>query len=164
MKIYVVTSGEYSEYQIERVFTDEAKAKLFASHGSDYDLKAYDSEERESTPIYVARFTYFPRGNELTYEITRFSSLDRERHYSPHHLYRFYVPEGAPNPGYPSNFTFGRYVKSDEIDIEKYRKIAQDLWGQCEAHRLLDKWDAATIHEWLNSDNINAWLKKEDER
>lgn len=37
MKIYVVTSGEYSGYGIEAVFTDEGKANVYcAEHYEDY--------------------------------------------------------------------------------------------------------------------------------
>lgn len=45
MKIYVVTDGEYSDYHIEAVFTDKAKAKWYA------DVHAANVEEYDSDPV-----------------------------------------------------------------------------------------------------------------
>lgn len=44
MKIYVVTDGEYSEYHIEAVFTDKAKAERYA------EVYAAKVEEYDSDP------------------------------------------------------------------------------------------------------------------
>lgn len=50
MKIYVVTSGEYSDYCIEAVFTDKEKAKLYCAahekYTADYPrIEEYDTED-----------------------------------------------------------------------------------------------------------------------
>lgn len=47
MKIYVVTSGEYSSYGIEQVFLDKKKAEIYcAAHNTDYTY--YEVEEYET--------------------------------------------------------------------------------------------------------------------
>lgn len=51
MKVYIVTSGEYSDYRIDKVFTDKEKAEDFAkrastnNYGEDYDVEEYDTED-----------------------------------------------------------------------------------------------------------------------
>lgn len=39
--IYVVTSGEYSDYRIEGVFTDKDKAEAFADRNPEYEIEEY---------------------------------------------------------------------------------------------------------------------------
>lgn len=39
--IYVVTSGEYSDYRIEGVFTDKDKAEAFADRNPKYEIEEY---------------------------------------------------------------------------------------------------------------------------
>ena len=42
-KVYIVTSGDYSEYRIECVFSTRKKAKEYIEqHGSDYRIEVYD--------------------------------------------------------------------------------------------------------------------------
>lgn len=52
MTIYVVTAGQYSDYRIEAMFSDEAKAKLYCERAKlangDYD--SADIEEWELNP------------------------------------------------------------------------------------------------------------------
>ena len=52
MTVYVVTSGEYSDYGISAVFTDKEKAEIYcAAHSDKYDenyyIEEYDTEEVE---------------------------------------------------------------------------------------------------------------------
>ena len=50
MKIYVVTSGEYSEYGIDSVFIDKHKAEIYCAENnkSEYGYNDYRIEEYES--------------------------------------------------------------------------------------------------------------------
>ena len=52
MKVYIVTSGEYSDYRIEKVFTDRESARLYAlTHFGRYDyaeVEEYDTEDEYS--------------------------------------------------------------------------------------------------------------------
>lgn len=49
MKVYIVTSGEYSSYSIEAVFTNKKQAQLYAAaHSDDYmycSIETWDSDE-----------------------------------------------------------------------------------------------------------------------
>lgn len=45
-KIYIVTSGEYSEYEINAVFTTRKKAEEYVQqHGTDYNIEEYNLDE-----------------------------------------------------------------------------------------------------------------------
>ena len=58
-KIYIVTSGEYSDYTIERVFSTKEKANEFIQqHGTDYRIEEYvvDEEIKKRTKIMACRF------------------------------------------------------------------------------------------------------------
>lgn len=51
MKVYIVTSGEYSDYQIEKVFLDKAKAEEYSKkattdhYGESYDVEEFDTDD-----------------------------------------------------------------------------------------------------------------------
>lgn len=46
MTIYVVTRGEYSDYQIEAVFLERKKAEIFcAVHGIDYEIEEFETKD-----------------------------------------------------------------------------------------------------------------------
>ena len=46
MKIYVVTAGSYSDYRIEKVFTDKAKAEEYAEWLYESNpVKEYETED-----------------------------------------------------------------------------------------------------------------------
>lgn len=49
-KIYVVTSGEYSDYHIDAVFTDEKLAKEFADRDPEYMVEEYTANEKFEVP------------------------------------------------------------------------------------------------------------------
>ena len=54
MKIYVITSGSYSDYRIERVFTDKAKAKAYCKHESSLYLhEKCEIEEFDSSDDWI---------------------------------------------------------------------------------------------------------------
>lgn len=64
MKIYIVTSGEYSDYSINAVFTDKAKAEAFVeiknrgSRWSSCDIEEWDADEELPFEAYSVR--YYP--------------------------------------------------------------------------------------------------------
>lgn len=61
MKVYIVTSGEYSDYGIRKVFTDKEKAELYcAMHDGGYD--PYYVEEWETDDVEIETMKpYFRR-------------------------------------------------------------------------------------------------------
>lgn len=63
MTVYIATAGEYSDYHIEAVFTDEKQAKLYCAAHNCY-LEEYEADEAkiktEKKPLLLwhARFNY----------------------------------------------------------------------------------------------------------
>jgi hypothetical protein len=58
-KIYIVTSGEYSEYGIDAVFTTKEKAVDYVEqHGTRYDIEEYnlDEEVEKKTQLWCIEF------------------------------------------------------------------------------------------------------------
>lgn len=45
MKVYVVTSGEYSDYHIEKIFTDKMQAHLYSMLDSDRTVEPYNTDD-----------------------------------------------------------------------------------------------------------------------
>lgn len=61
MKVYIVTSGDYSGYGISAVFTDEDKAWQYASLDDDRRIEVYDADTAE---IDGSKTTYI----QITYD------------------------------------------------------------------------------------------------
>ena len=63
MKIYIVSSGEYSDYSINSVFTDKAKAEACveirnrASNYSVYGIEEWDADQTLPFEAYSVRFS-----------------------------------------------------------------------------------------------------------
>lgn len=58
-KIYIVTSGEYSDYSIDAVFTTKEKAVDYVEqHGTDYNIEEYnlDEEVEKKTQLWCIVF------------------------------------------------------------------------------------------------------------
>ena len=58
-KIYIVTSGEYSDYSIDAVFTTKEKAVEYVEqHGTDYNIEKYnlDEEVEKKTQLWYIDF------------------------------------------------------------------------------------------------------------
>ena len=58
-KIYIVTSGEYSEYEINAVFSTKEKAVEYVEqHGTYYDIEEYDldKEVEKKTQLWIIEF------------------------------------------------------------------------------------------------------------
>lgn len=60
-KIYIVTSGEYSDYAIDAVFSTEGKAhEYIQQHGSDYRIEVFDidNEVKKETKLWEVDMYY----------------------------------------------------------------------------------------------------------
>lgn len=66
MKVYVVTSGCYSDYHIEAVFTDKKTAYAFANIHTDREVEEYDADSvKIATAPMKAKILYDPEANEI---------------------------------------------------------------------------------------------------
>lgn len=78
-KIYIVTSGEYSDYSIEAVFSTKNKAESYIQqHGTGYRIEEYDLDEEveKKTQIWSVTFNLKDKSFEsalpTTYKIDKY--------------------------------------------------------------------------------------------
>lgn len=65
-KIYIVTSGEYSDYHICAVFSTKEKAKEYVQcHGTDYGIEACDLDEEVERCVKLWRVAAAIKNNEI---------------------------------------------------------------------------------------------------
>ena len=60
-KIYIVTSGDYSDYTIEAVFSTKEKAEEYVQqHGTNYRIEDYDIDEevKKETKIWCVKMSF----------------------------------------------------------------------------------------------------------
>jgi len=71
-KIYIVTSGNYSDYTIERVFSTKEKANEFVQqHGTDYRIEEYVVDEEIKKENKLWRIAFDIKNNNLQYANSR---------------------------------------------------------------------------------------------
>lgn len=76
-KAYVVTSGSYSDYGIDRIFLNKEKAEAYhdlikRTHYDVNDIEEYDlSDDEVFTPYYYVEFVYYIPGMEDKYSKAR---------------------------------------------------------------------------------------------
>ena len=120
MKIYIVTDGEYSDYNIEAVFADERKAKVFAAtHGCDNieEFETHDDQIDGDTTVYVV-YTFVVRFHEFTLDKAYYSTNKRS----------------CINKGAYSDYVVVS-LDEKEADEAKARKIAQDMYSEYKAQK-----------------------------
>ena len=84
MKIYIITSGSYSDYGIRRVFTDLEKAEKYASlcdtdgGYNEARIEEYETEESDFQAITYVDIDYKvnDNGEEYTFKINKTNTLD----------------------------------------------------------------------------------------
>lgn len=65
MKIYIVTSGCYSDYHIEAVFTKEKQARMYANLDSEREVEEYDADEIDVEQSITERVWYEPLSDRI---------------------------------------------------------------------------------------------------
>ena len=137
MKIYVVTSGSYSDYCIEKIFINKDKAEYFSKWCRDSQVEEYEtSDEDIVAPGYKVSFNYDFSGNKPPY-INIQKSITAFTHSS---LNGFSVSG--------NRFIPAINYKGDDYTKEKYTKVCYDLSAQ------IKQW----LNEGLNEDQINDIL------
>lgn len=126
MKIYIVTSGSYSDYHIDEVFTDPEQAYLYcaarntASCG-DYEVEEYDSDtcklesQKPVNRVWNGRFVRDDRG--------KYGELNR-------YVYRWETTESKNEIVEHANWV-DIYVTTDlSVSEEKVKRIMIDRFHQ----------------------------------
>ena len=78
-KIYIVTSGEYSDYGIDAVFTTKEKAVDYVEqHGTGYNIEEYNLDEEEEKGTQLWHIDFYVEDGKL-YEARPASCCDRNK-------------------------------------------------------------------------------------
>ena len=109
MKVFICTSGEYSEYHIDAVFTDEKQAKLFcAAHSDDFYSPIIEEWETDEVKLdttlelcekWVANFDsegYRKNILKLGYAFKCPNSVSESHWRRTEYFVYVYLPEGTP--------------------------------------------------------------------
>lgn len=146
MKIYIITSGIYSDYRIERVFLDKNKASEYAEWlGSDHvTVEEYDTSDNDdiNKQYYVRVALKWYKNKEE--EISTTSYKDCESDYN----YNYYT-----NGVSVEELVIVRTVNGDNFDEQYWKnkliKLAYDLKAQIE-YLKSEGLDERTIREMIN--------------
>lgn len=130
MTVYVVTTGEYSDYCICRVFTDENAAKVYCAVNNDkenydeYVIEEYETDDLDVDETLEVTYKYEfyanKKGHIGAYGESGLYSLKRKNEVIPP---RKYIPD------------YHIIVYLDEPDAkDRALKIAQDMWAEYKAN------------------------------
>ena len=129
MKIYIVTAGSYSDYRIEKVFTDKAKAEEYAEWLYDSNpVEEYETEDDLVVNKYYQiqiRMRVHDHGNEAP-RVTFFKGGSENHYnrgytyYSDHHKYSDYFEIAISRTVEAQNW-------NKEFYVNKYTKAIYDL-------------------------------------
>ena len=126
MKVYIVTCGSYSDYHINKVFTDKDKAEEYRKWCYDAnDVEVYDTEDNfEFTKFYHVIINYRNndngRNSEPTVNIERCTHERRCNNYtsfSDSHRYGgryvdIYISRYIPEENWNEEFYKNKYIKA----------------------------------------------------
>ena len=77
-KIYIVTSGDYSEYNINAVFTTKEKANEYIQqHGTEYRVEEYNLDEEVDKEVKLWRIDISLKDNSLI-EVSALAYRDKD--------------------------------------------------------------------------------------
>ncbi len=157
MKVYIVTDGEYSEYMIEKVFSNREAAEEYKKWHNIYN----DIEEYE---IYDELFTEGERAMVIRIQGTVYPEavVDIKFDIRPNMIYEGTITRGAGVMGLQRNngiFTVYnyRYIPADIWDEEKYKaKFTKALYDLAALAKSM-------FAEGANIDMVNLALINKDE-
>ena len=131
MKVYVVTSGEYSNYHIDAIFTDEKIANQYANLDSDRNVEEYetDIDSIESDPnklVYSVDYNFIKNKIETLCLTSAHNICDDSVNDVTLTDFYFYVS--------PSE-TLDASIRTWGMNSDWLLKIAQDrFYMYCDAH------------------------------
>ncbi len=143
MKIYVITSGEYSDYHIDAVFTDKALAEEYADRNPERRIETYEANKEVPEPAEV-RWYYV---NINTKDTSRIGVG-----YEPSEKMQFNYVQAYYS--YGSYLSFG--VKADgaskakAIALERYHALLAVKDTHYPLLAKLNRYDKSPIYEYFS--------------
>jgi len=128
MKVYVVTTGIYSDYEIAKIFLDKNKAEEFAnwiedSNGVDeWETGDDDFEFGELKDKVIVSAYYYPNIHDIKINKTEYYYGDMVNRY-------FYTV--CSNKEYTHLYTYK--IVPNDYDEEKIKRILYDKWAEIQS-------------------------------
>lgn len=137
-KVYIVTSCEYSDYSIDKVFIDESVAKNYVEFNNKYDnsyehyLEVYDLNEVKKfkeVNYVLASYEVNTKNNtfELEIDIEKTNNIDWDESISNTTVYQ-------PKSRFINEVYICRLITNENYDEEfiknKYKKVLHDLMDE----------------------------------
>ncbi len=158
-KVYIVTTGSYSDYRIRKVFIDEEKAKKYMKTVGEED--AYNEPQIEEWDIennVPQRFILFrsemriKQNNEISFYMSHGKCNTFDDHIEGlngnHYWYR---------QGYIQICIFrSMNIQEITLDIEKkyerkYKKVLTDIHTEIKALKEIEGWTNEMVKEWFEN-------------
>lgn len=130
-KVYVVTSGEYSGYCIEKVFLNKSKAEKYCKYHKNYYIEEYEpADDNIYTPMSYVKinYTFDIRTSECNIDCSIVNAYKEESmcYLEPLFWSLSYYEYITINYTHPINYP----VKDEEKIKNKYIKVFQDLTSE----------------------------------
>ena len=126
MKVYVVTSGDWSDYGIDQIFLTKEKADLYVSvhKGSRVEeFETYDDNINKDNIYYIYTVNYFPETgacNVMPVEVTEYFDGLEQREECEH------IPRKMFKKRIDPEWYHMVFVNQQKFDEEKIKKIFFD--------------------------------------
>lgn len=140
MKVYIVTSGEYSDYGIRAAFDNREAAEAFCALGNGDYVEEYDLLQKaaeEPTPRIVYRYhVYYPnRGTNFIGEPAYLFESNVESDKERIRKQKKYLTQSMRQDYniLDCNYHIDRYAYLKECDKSKALKIVRDRMAQAKA-------------------------------
>lgn len=165
MKIYVITSGDYSDYHIDQIFLDERKAEDYVKyHQKDHWEKLRIETWRNADDLYDIGTEKYMKC-EATVEVW----ID----YDNRNKIKFYPPEiscdyvigttegkGFSHPKDSRLIKFVKYFREGTYDLEEAKKVVQKImYDTLTTLKDMVETDGASLHDILSLFENEAYLK-----
>jgi len=126
MRVYVVTSGSYSEYHIEEIFTDHKKAQIYANLNSDRSIEEYDTDQVDFDSVENSERRFI-----IWYEIEedRIADIEQTSYDLPAELQEIYT---SPRFRFCVNASLQLFeeIKAHGTNGPILKKVAQDTLAE----------------------------------
>jgi hypothetical protein len=164
MKVYIVSSGEYSDYSIDRIFLDKEKAVKYvelSQHGwSSTRLEEWETSDDNQIEEITYVYAHYSKGcnyraDKVTVEVRKTNNLDTGEN-KPDANYFWYSDYSGEKRVLIERVLNGNY--EEEKIKKKYEKVCYDLMAKIDSLLTIEGWNEKMIQEWLGQ-NIEDYLK-----
>lgn len=164
MKVYVITSGSYSDYGIDKVFLDKEKAERYVELSKDkWDeprIEVYETDENDNSDVkpinyvsvgYQKRKRYSWEDQGFKFKICTTNTIDdTEESVKQTYLWN------KGNEIHIQRVIKGEY--DEELLYSKYEKVCHDLMAKIDSLIKVEGWTIKMVEEWFG-DNADNYLK-----